>query len=317
MLFSFCSGFLLSTNPPWLGTAAHCTDGDLDSALVIFGFEVISSDGSTRLNFDANAVYGVNRVVVQGTPSGAENDYGIFELDRVVTGYIPYTAVNGNVNVGDQITLIGHPTGLPKKFDSGGEVRVASSELIGATCDSYGGNSGSPIFDVNHRLIGILVGGAPDFVGSGCDSSNVCPGGLGCTSDGENIVPICELLLSSQEVINQLGLCGADDDFDSTEETTDFSTFYTTDLSTFTTDLSTFFTTDLSTFFSTFSSFTNSFSTFTFSVFSSFSNSFTSFTSIVDDDDNFSSSSSSGSSSDSTMLVVLLPNIIISLFLLI
>jgi len=201
---AFCSGFLLSNDPPWIGTAGHCV-GDTD-ALIIFGFEVISS-GNTRLTFSADDIYSINRVVVEGNPYAAGSDYGIFELDRPVVGYNSLTQVNDNVSVDDSLILIGHPVGLPKKFDSGGRVTGVSSDAIIGTVDAYGGNSGSPVFDSSRRLVGILVSGAPDFDYGSCLVSNVCPGGNGCGS-GESIVPICNLLQSTTEVENQLGLCG-------------------------------------------------------------------------------------------------------------
>jgi len=211
---SFCSGFLLSTNPPWLGTAAHCiTSNELSSAVVIFGFELVSSS-ETRLTFDADEVYFIDRIVEQGTPSGGVGDYGIVELDREVTGHTPYTSINSNLQVGESLTLIGHPVGLPKKTDTGGTVTLVDASIVGGTVDSYGGNSGSPVFDDNGRLAGILVGGAQDFVESDddCDVSNVCPGGPTCTDQGEAIVPICALLEASSTIRNQLNLdcSGAD-----------------------------------------------------------------------------------------------------------
>jgi len=125
------------------------------------------------------------------------------------------------------MTLIGHPTGLPKKFDSGGVVRSVTSTLIRGTCDSYGGNSGSPILDNSGNLIGILVGGAPDFVQDGsCDVSNVCPGGVGCEDNGENIVPICDVLSFSSVLSNQLGFCTNTPDSNSfSTNTNSFTTF--------------------------------------------------------------------------------------------
>merc|ERR1712032_1234933 len=95
-----------------------------------------------------------------------------------------------------------------------GTVTLVDASIVGGTVDSYGGNSGSPVFDDNGRLAGILVGGAQDFVESDddCDVSNVCPGGPTCTDQGEAIVPICALLEASSTIRNQLNLdcSGAD-----------------------------------------------------------------------------------------------------------
>lgn len=272
-----CSGFLLSTNPPWIGTAAHCVDPEISNYYIVFGFNQISESTVTS-RFTADDVYEVSRIVSVGSAASA-TDYGVLELDRPVVGRTAYTSGTDDVSVGDNLVLIGHPIGLPKKFDSEGSVTTfgQSGAVFYGTVDSYGGNSGSPIFNSNGDLVGILTAGAPDFTyNDGCAISNVCPGGVGC-DQGEEIVPICTLATSTSEVRNQLNFdCG--DDYST--QTTDFSTLYTTDLSTLittdlstliTTDLSTFFTTDLSTFIST------DFSSILSSIFSSDVTTITSF----------------------------------------
>jgi len=293
--FAFCSGFLLSNNPPWLGTAAHCIDPtDNSDVVVIFGFEMLSQNNA-RLTFAANAVYTIESTVLRGVPTGGADDYGIFELDRTVSGYTPYTSINNGVSIGDTLVLIGHPTGLPKKTDSNGQVRNVNSDLIRGTVDSYGGNSGSPVFDGSGRLAGILVGGAPDFVDDGgCDVSNVCPGGPGCQAQGESIVPICELATANSQVSSTLNFnCGGSPP----PPPPPASSFSTNTPTTFTVSFS-------PTSFSSFSSF-SSFTSF-FSSFTSFFSSFTSFTSF--------SSSSNSSSSGAAVLVPALSAFILSFF---
>ena len=159
------------------------------------------------MTFEADDVYTVSRIVAVGSPTGGANDYGILELDRPVVGYTPYTKINNNINVDDSLTLIGHPVGLPKKTDKGGKVTAASQSVIRGTVDSYGGNSGSPIFDENGLLVGILVGGSADFVNDGgCEISNVCPGNSGCEFLGEYIVPICSLITANTDVEEVIGI---------------------------------------------------------------------------------------------------------------
>lgn len=54
---AYCSGFLLSTNPPWIASARHCAEGDLDpvGALVIFDFEQLDS-ATTKMVYPQNDV---------------------------------------------------------------------------------------------------------------------------------------------------------------------------------------------------------------------------------------------------------------------
>ena len=163
---SSCSGFLLSVNPPRIGSVAHCWDAN-SIMIVIFGFE-LTSVSDTRLTFSRDAVYTVTKSIVLGEETeNNESDFAIFELDRPVVGYTPYTSINPSLREGDKITLIGHPLGLPKKTDTGGLVTVPGESIIRGTCDSYAGNSGSPIFDSKGRLAGVLAAGGQDFVERG------------------------------------------------------------------------------------------------------------------------------------------------------
>ena len=135
-------------------------------------------------------------------------------MDREVVGYTPYTNIKSSVTVGESLILIGHPTGLPKKTDKTGVVTGVSDDIIRGNTDSFGGNSGSPVFDANGNLIGILSGGDPaDFTyddSDGCAEINFCPGGPGCTTLGEYIVPICQMVTADSAVESQLNLnCGS------------------------------------------------------------------------------------------------------------
>lgn len=202
---SFCSGFLIASDPGLIVTAGHCAEHPLDAYWIIFDFNQ-NSQSDSQLTFRSDQVYRVSRIVGKGKEFGSSEDWAVFELDRRVTNHKPYTVVNDNVKVGDQLVLIGHPYGLTKKTDPDGEVRAVRTNLIGGYVDSYGGNSGSPVFDKDGALVGILVGGAPDFVRQGgCQVSNVCPGGTSCSSFGENIVPICHV--GRQPSISNIGLC--------------------------------------------------------------------------------------------------------------
>ena len=201
----YCTGFLLSTNPPLLGTAAHCYEPNVET-VVIFGFEKTSND-ETRLTFDENSVYFISGSPITGI-SDTDTDYSIVELDREVIGYSPYQKMKENLQIGTSITLIGHPVALPKKTDKGGSIQSISDSYIRGTIDSFGGNSGSPVFDFEGNLIGIFVAGTLDFVNNNdenCKSSNICPGGVNCPAAGEFVIPICKAIRASSLVNEQLG----------------------------------------------------------------------------------------------------------------
>ncbi len=93
---------------------------------------------------------------------------------------------SGRVPDRTPLVMVGHPSGLPQKIAGGARVRdnSASSHFV-ANTDSYGGNSGSPIFnELTSEVEGILVRGVADYVSEGnCYVSNHCSD-AGC--DGED-----------------------------------------------------------------------------------------------------------------------------------
>lgn len=93
--------------------------------------------------------------------------------------------------------MIGHPVGLPLKVADDAVVSDPGDgqTYFEANLDTYGGNSGSAVFNARTGLIeGILVRGAQDFKkGAGdCVVSNVLPG----TPGGESVTKINDSLLS-------------------------------------------------------------------------------------------------------------------------
>lgn len=180
---AFCSGFLV--DPSIVATAAHCVnEGNLNSIRFVFGFEM--SDVTTaETTISNNEIYQGIRIL--GRQIGtAGTDWALVQLDRPVLNH-PYVRIrrSGKILNGAAVHVIGHPSGLPKKYAGGANVRDNSaSRYFVANLDTYGGNSGSSVFNnVTHELEGILVRGETDFVWSGnCRVSNVCPAN-GCRGE--------------------------------------------------------------------------------------------------------------------------------------
>src|SRR5262249_37357901 len=84
----------------------------------------------------------------------------------------------GRIGDTQAVHVIGHPSGLPAKFAGGAAVRNNQpNAFFVANLDTYGGNSGSPVFNSDtHVVEGILVRGDADFVQQGaCSVSLICP----------------------------------------------------------------------------------------------------------------------------------------------
>ena len=173
----FCSGFLVA--PDVAATAGHCVKSaqDLAGMRFVFGFRM--NDAQTaRTTFPASDVYaGTNLIGRQLADDGT--DWALVRLDRPVTGRAPVPVrTSSKVSGSARLFVIGHPCGLPQKYAPGARVRDNSAtSFFVANLDTYGGNSGSPVFNAtNYKVEGILVRGENDFVSNGsCYVSLVCP----------------------------------------------------------------------------------------------------------------------------------------------
>ncbi|MEC7277059.1 MAG: serine protease [Bdellovibrionota bacterium] len=173
-----CSGFLVAPNI--LVTAGHCirSASACNSYNFVFGFET-ERQGQDEWSVPTENVYSCKNLIKTVLDNRTGNDYAVVELDRDVTGRRPMPfRKSGKVTNGQELVVIGHPSGLPTKIADGAFVRNNNNSLyFSASLDTYGGNSGSAVFNVNTGEIeGILVRGETDYVRNGsCVSSNICP----------------------------------------------------------------------------------------------------------------------------------------------
>jgi Trypsin-like peptidase domain len=187
----FCSGFLVA--PDVIATAGHCVKSDEDLAGIrfVFGFRMRDASNANT-TFGKDDVY-EGKALIGRKLTADQTDWALVRLARAVVGRapVPYRT-SGKIGSAQKLFVIGHPCGLPQKYASGAQVRHNSpSAFFVANLDSYGGNSGSPVFNAANRQVeGILVRGENDFVNKGsCYVSLVCPS-TGCR--GEDVTRASE-----------------------------------------------------------------------------------------------------------------------------
>lgn len=217
-----CSGVLIA--PDVVATAGHCVreisdDNNippLNKLYFVFGYHVKRENGIGTQKFSQNQIYTGKEII-----SGAlynDKDWAIIKLNRPVDPTVaqPVKLIKKhNVQLHDKIYVIGYPSGLPLKYAPNAEVRDNSHpDYFKANLDTFGGNSGSPVFDQKtNELIGILVRGAADYIpcteskcykngkckcNRQCNRVNICPT-TGC--EGEDVMRISKIPL--KEVINR------------------------------------------------------------------------------------------------------------------
>ncbi len=192
----FCSGSLIGKN--LMLTAGHCITSmsDCQSTKFVFGYGV-TKKGKYPSRVPADDVVGCKNIIYR-IQDGSGADFALIELDRNITNHEPLKlakrTINNELNKGEQLLMIGHPAGIPTKVDDGAKVRDTSARgYLVANTDSYGGNSGSAVFNLKTGEIeGVLVRGETDYLyQDGCYVSNVCKE-EGCR--GEDITKISAVI---------------------------------------------------------------------------------------------------------------------------
>ncbi len=173
---AFCSGFLVAPNV--IITAGHCIEDENDCAQTsfLFDFAINNSVEVTPSKFSAEQVYKCSKVLASAV-NGYGADFAVVQIDRDVVNRSPLSLrTEGEIETGTPLFVVGHPAGLPTKVAGGANVRKVLPEHFVANLDTYGGNSGSAVFNSSTGNVeGILVRGETDYAyQDGCYVSNVC-----------------------------------------------------------------------------------------------------------------------------------------------
>lgn len=192
-----CSGFLVGSD--LLVTAGHCITGEsaCNSYAWVFDYAVDYAD-QYDVSVNKSSVYNCKEIVSRSLDYGSQNDYAMIRLDREVVDRRALTVrASGRPQIGDELVVIGHPSGLPTKIADGAVVRNLMMNYFTSNLDTYGGNSGSAVFNANTGVVeGILVRGAQDYIYDrvkGCRVTNVLSNEQGRGEDVTYITNVDQL----------------------------------------------------------------------------------------------------------------------------
>lgn len=192
---AYCSGFLVADNI--IATAGHCVQDPnfCSDAKFVFDFS-LDAKGRDPNSIKSLDVYGCKRVIFEEI-DGRGADYAFVELDRNVVGRTPVRFAPQAPKPGDSVFVIGHPVGIPAKIAGGAKVRRNTPGYFVANLDTFGGNSGSAVFNEGtNEVAGILVRGEQDFIRRGsCNVSYQCKDELCRGEDVTNAEIVAEKLL--------------------------------------------------------------------------------------------------------------------------
>jgi len=181
---SFCTGFLISED--LFATAGHCVSGINNGAYAVFDF--IYELGS-EVPLKESSVSKINKIVEFKNNNG--EDWAIVKLTNKSDRDPLKIRRAGKISDKSETCVIGHPSGLPMKTACDAQVISNDDNLVfKSNLDTYGGNSGSPVFDRASGIVeGILVRGEQDYIrhplpnGSSCWRSNICGDDGSCSGE--------------------------------------------------------------------------------------------------------------------------------------
>jgi len=183
-----CTGFLIRRD--LLATAGHCISNDnMESVRIVFGYRM--GGAGVVLKVSAEDVFSVEEIVARVRDE--TDDYAIVRLNHSVPesrGSV-LALSRTDASMADSVYVIGYPSGLPQKIAGRAKVRdVSSASYFVANLDTFGGNSGSPVFNALHEVVGILIRGEQDYrwdEREGCHRPMPCPD-TGCS--GEHVLKV-------------------------------------------------------------------------------------------------------------------------------
>lgn len=174
--WAHCSGSLIA--PDLILTAGHCVmdESDCRSARYVFDYALTGSE-PVFLSVPQAQVYACAELIYTTAKRGP-GDMAIVRLDRKVEDRAPLKMASQDLSFDDQVMMIGHPAGYPKKFTFDGKIRKLSDpHFFTVAIDAYTSNSGSSVFNQKTReIVGVLSSGEKDytFTSNNCLISKVC-----------------------------------------------------------------------------------------------------------------------------------------------
>jgi len=190
-VIAYCTGFVVGSD--LIATAGHCTKTDMSGVRIVFGYRrVRTSDKSqTTTEIPKRDVFRVIEVVSRKVEEKGV-DYAILRVDRAIKDHLPLPLENDNpVKLGEQLYVLGFPSGLPMKLADQGVVREVSKDgYFVSNLDTFGGNSGSPVLRTDSLTVeGILVRGDTDYQKRDyCNVAFVCPTETGCRGEEATLI---------------------------------------------------------------------------------------------------------------------------------
>lgn len=152
-------------------TAGHCVDDDVKKWCREYS---VIFDYTQGAEIKKSNIYNCKEVVYRNFEMPFGEDLALIKLTRKVVDRTPVQIAKTAVHMGEKLSMIGYPLGIPQKIVDDGKVTAPSESNYSFQhdLDSFSCNSGGPIFNAKGEQVGVLVRG------SGVDFTN--PPGRSC-----------------------------------------------------------------------------------------------------------------------------------------
>jgi V8-like Glu-specific endopeptidase len=200
-----CTGFLVA--PDLLMTAGHCMvnvgqSREQKKAYCevyswLFDYDHDEKGQVQVTDISPSRLYECKEVVYAIREEKAPfRDFSIVQLKRSADDRPFLKLAKRPVRLGESVSMIGYPLGMPAKVSTNARVTLNSTDKQSfvTNLDALDGNSGSPVFNSDNEVAGILVGGTPIELfktdKNGCIRYNTCDAdGMNCAVPDKNTLP--------------------------------------------------------------------------------------------------------------------------------
>ncbi|MDA8792387.1 trypsin-like peptidase domain-containing protein [Bacteriovoracaceae bacterium] len=160
-----CTGFLVGPN--LVMTAGHCaTKYFCEKYVWAFNYRYQHNDQEQDLFIKKAHVSTCEKVIyrIEKNPFKGGNDIGLIKLTKSIPIEPLKLNLKRKVKKNAGLYMIGHPSGLPLKLTDDGKTTKVKKWYFKHNLDSFGGNSGSPVFNAKTKLVeGVLSRGRADY----------------------------------------------------------------------------------------------------------------------------------------------------------